>query len=85
MKDVIHAITPGDHFSPRTGSAIPTVVHGFATAAARDANPVRHAVVLDGSTMHPRYDSAETIEYVRGSWLSRNDRALDLLRARLRA
>ena len=85
VKTVIHAITPGDHFSPRTGSAIPTVVHGLATAAARDADPVHHAVVLDESTMHPRYDSAETIEYERGPWLSRKDRAFDLVRARLGA
>ena len=83
MKRVIHVLTPGDHFSPRTGSAIPTVVHGLATAAARDAPPVRHAVVVDESTMRPRYDSAEAIEYERGPWLSRNDRALDQLRARL--
>jgi len=85
VKTVIHAITPGDHYSPSTGSAIPTVVHGLATAAARDADPVRHAVVLDESTMHPRYDGAETIEYAREPWLSRNDRALDALRARLGA
>jgi len=85
VKTVINAITPGDHFSPRTGSAIPTVVHGLATAAARDADPVRHAVVVDASTMRPRYDSAEAIEYERGPWLSRNDRALDLVRARLGA
>jgi len=85
VMEIVHAITPGDHFSPRTGSAIPTVVHGLATAAARDVDPVRHAVVLDGSTMQPRYDSAEMIEYERGPWLSRNDRALDLLRARLGA
>lgn len=83
VKRVIHVLTPGDHFSPRTGSAIPTVVHGLATAAARDAPPVRHAVVVDESTMRPRYDSAEAIEYERGPWLSRNDRALDQLRARL--
>ncbi len=83
MRTVIHAITPGDHFSPRTGSAIPTVVHGLATAASRDADPVRHAVVLDGSTMQPRYPSAETIEYVRAAWLTRNDRILDLARGRL--
>ena len=85
VREIIHAITPGDHFSPRTGSAIPTVVHGLATAAARDADPVHHAVVIDGSTMQPRYDSAEAVEYERGPWLSRNDRALDALRARLGA
>ena len=83
MRTVIHTITPGDHFSPRTGSAIPTVVHGLATAASRDADPVRHAVVLDGSTMQPRYSSAEAIEYVRAAWLTRNDRILDLARGRL--
>ena len=32
-RSLIHAITPGDHFSPLTGSAIPTVVHGLAGAA----------------------------------------------------
>lgn len=83
MIDVIHAITPGDHFSPRTGSAIPTVVHGLAAAAARDPDPVHHAVVLDRSTMRPRYDSAEAIEYDRGPWLTRDDRVRDVLRARL--
>ncbi len=68
MTDVLHAITPGDHFSPRTGSAIPTVVDGLAAAAGRDGGPFRHAVILDRTTMRPRYDSAAVIEYsgVRG-------------------
>lgn len=83
MIDVIHAITPGDHFSPRTGSAIPTVVHGLAAAASRDPDPVRHAVVLDRATMRPRYGSAEIIEYDRARWLTRADRALDLVRGRI--
>lgn len=83
MIDVIHAITPGDHFSPRTGSAIPTVVHGLAAAASRDPDPVRHAVVLDRATMTPRYGSAEIIEYDRARWLTRADRALDLVRGRI--
>jgi len=83
MIDVIHAITPGDHFSPRTGSAIPTVVHGLAGAASRDPDPVQHAVVIDRSTMRPRYDSARLIEYDRAAWLTRGDRSLDLVRGRL--
>lgn len=83
MIDVIHAITPGDHFSPRTGSAIPTVVHGLAAAARRDPDPVRQAVVIDRATMHPRYGSAEIIEYDRARWLTRRDRALDLVRGRV--
>lgn len=61
---IIHAITPGDHFSPRTGSAIPTVVDGLAAAAASDpSSPWRHAVLVDASTYRPRYPSAEVIEY----------------------
>ncbi|MBM7502735.1 glycosyltransferase family 4 protein [Agromyces aurantiacus] len=83
MTTVIHAITPGDHFSPRTGSAIPTVVHGLASAAARDVPPWPQAVVVDRSTMRPRYDSAEPIEYDSAPWLTRNERGLDLVRARL--
>ena len=58
----VHVITPGDHYSPRTGSAIPTVVDGIARAAVR-AGDARHAVVLDGSTYRPRYDSADIVEY----------------------
>ncbi|WP_165307667.1 glycosyltransferase family 4 protein [Agromyces binzhouensis] len=83
MRPVIHAITPGDHFSPLTGSAIPTVVHGLASAAARAAEPVPQSVLVDRATMQPRYDSAAAIEYDRGPWLRRNDRALDLARGRL--
>ncbi|MGR0318716.1 glycosyltransferase family 4 protein [Agromyces sp. ZXT2-3] len=83
MRPIVHAITPGDHFSPRTGSAIPTVVHGLATAAARDADPVPHLVALAADTMRPRYASAEPIEYARAPWLTRNDRVADLVRARL--
>lgn len=30
----VHLLTPGDHFSPRTGSAIPTVVDGLCRAVA---------------------------------------------------
>ena len=62
MRDIVHAITPGDHFSPRTGSAIPTVVHGLARSA-ESAGSTRHAVLLDRSTYAPRYDSADLIEY----------------------
>jgi len=29
---LVHVITPGDHYSPRTGSAIATVVHGQCSA-----------------------------------------------------
>ena len=54
----IHALTPGDHFSPGTGSAIPTVVHGLASHAGQ-----RSAVLVARGTYPDRYDSAEVIEY----------------------
>ena len=57
----VHIITPGDHYSPRTGSAIPTVVHGLC-GATPEGEP-RPAVVVRRDTYPDRYDSAEIIEY----------------------
>lgn len=54
----IHALTPGDHFSPRTGSAIPTVVDGLCRYADTHA-----AVLVAAGTYPDRYSSAEAIEY----------------------
>ena len=78
MPDLIHVITPGDHYSPRTGSATSTVVHGLAAAAERAGSDDRQFVVLDASTMHPRYDSATPIEYVGVPGPSRNERLADV-------
>ncbi|GAB3392726.1 hypothetical protein GCM10027568_20580 [Humibacter soli] len=63
---IYHVITPGDHFSPRTGSAIPTVVHGLATGATIVGDTERHPqrVVLQDDTYSPRYDSAAIVDYV---------------------
>lgn len=81
---IIHAITPGDHYSPRTGSAIPTVVDGLASAAATDpSSPWRHAVVVDASTYRPRYPSAEIIEYDGAAPPSLVARAADAAAGRL--
>ena len=63
MTTVFHVITPGDHFSPRTGSAIPTVVDGLARACRADPAGYEHVVVLDRTTYSPRYDSADVLEY----------------------
>lgn len=79
---IIHVITPGDHFSPRTGSAIPTVVDGLARAAAAIGER-RQAVVVDASTWRPRYDSADVIEYTGARPPSRAERYLDAARGRL--
>ncbi|WP_301143502.1 glycosyltransferase family 4 protein [Demequina muriae] len=82
MRVVYHVITPGDHFSPRTGSAIPTVVDGLARASAHDgSSPYRHVVVLDRTTYTPRYDSAEALEYSPAPAPSRADSILDYGRA----
>lgn len=79
---VIHALTPGDHFSPLTGSAIPTVVHGLAASAAA-AGCDRHGVLLDRSTMHPRYPSADVVEYDGFPFPSRAARVADAVASRV--
>lgn len=76
----IHLITPGDHFSPRTGSAIPTVVHGLASAAS-PTGP-RPAVLLARGTYPDRYQSAEIIEYDQVH-ARRFDGHLDVIAGRL--
>lgn len=79
---VIHVITPGDHYSPRTGSALPTVVHLLADAALH-AGDAPHAVVLDRATYSPRYGGVELIEYDRAPWMTRRDRYVDAVAGRL--
>jgi glycosyltransferase involved in cell wall biosynthesis len=81
-RPVIHVITPGDHFSPLTGSAIPTVVHGLAGAARRAGAP-RPLVVVDQSTWHPRYEAADLIEYIGARAPDRRARLADALRGRI--
>lgn len=75
---VIHAITPGDHFSPLTGSAIPTVVDGIARAAMQEGDR-RHSVLVASGTYPERHDSADAIEYAQAPWPSRTSRYLDRL------
>jgi glycosyltransferase involved in cell wall biosynthesis len=82
---VYHVITPGDHFSPRTGSAIPTVVHGLAGAAiaAGDDRRLPPIVVLQDGTYRPRYDTAATIEYAGAASPGRRARVVDAALGRL--
>ncbi|WP_454112041.1 glycosyltransferase family 4 protein [Microbacterium aurum] len=81
---IAHALTPGDHFSPRTGSAIPTVVHGLAGAAADEPTPrYTHQVLVDADTYRPRYSTASAIEYLAAAPPSRAARARDVLAGRL--
>jgi glycosyltransferase involved in cell wall biosynthesis len=76
---LVHVITPGDHFSPSTGSAVPTVVHGL--SAATPAGQPRPAVVVARGTYPDRYPSAEVLEYDERP-PRRTDRYADLLAAR---
>src|SRR5690606_3140585 len=77
-----HVLTPGDHYSPRTGSAIPTVVDGLARAAiAEPGIRYRHTVVVDRNTYKPRYPDVDFIEYDAAVPVNRSGRLLDYARA----
>ncbi|MDF2805121.1 MAG: cotSA 2 [Cellulosimicrobium sp.] len=56
-----HLLTPGDHYSPRTGSAVPTVVHGLASATPEGEPSPR--VLIAAGTYPERYEDAECVEY----------------------
>ncbi len=79
---LVHVITPGDHFSPSTGSATVTVVNGL--SAATPPNRPRPAVVVATGTYADRYETADVIEYEQRS-TRRFDRYVDLLGSRLGA
>jgi glycosyltransferase involved in cell wall biosynthesis len=77
----VHLLTPGDHFSPRTGSAIPTVVDGLCAAITDPDRPRPRVLVADG-TYPDRYPSAEVVGYPPAAARS-TDRYLDALAGRL--
>jgi glycosyltransferase involved in cell wall biosynthesis len=58
-------------------------VHGLAGAAAREGSAFRQFVVLDASTMRPRYDSAIAVEYAGVPGPGRFERLADVARGRL--
>ncbi|MEU2201887.1 glycosyltransferase family 4 protein [Isoptericola sp. NPDC019482] len=76
----VHVITPGDHYSPRTGSAVPTVVHGLCSAR-RDVP--RPSVVVARGTYPDRYDDADAIEYDAAAPVTVRERRLDAVRSKL--
>jgi glycosyltransferase involved in cell wall biosynthesis len=75
-RPIYHVITPGDHYSPETGSAIPTVVHGLARAGGQARSFPQHVVVQAG-TYANRYRSAQILEYSGGPPPTRRERAVD--------
>ena len=78
---LVHVITPGDHYSPRTGSAIATVVHGLSSAT--PPGEPRPAVAVGRSTYPDRYDDADALEYDEAPPLGPRERRADAVRARL--
>ncbi|MFF1529913.1 glycosyltransferase family 4 protein [Cellulomonas sp. NPDC058312] len=77
----VHVLTPGDHFSPRTGSAIPTVVDGLCAVLPAGTTPRPRVVVADG-TYPDRYASADVVGYPQAA-ARPTDRYLDALAGRL--
>lgn len=64
-REHVHVLTPGDHYSPRTGSAVPTVVDGLVRGASPGSAP--SSVVVARGTYPDRYDGAHVIEYPQAS------------------
>lgn len=63
---VQHVITPGDHYSPRTGSAVVTVVHGLVREHQRAGGS--STVVVSRGTYDDHFAEGRVVEYdsVRG-------------------
>lgn len=85
LTTIYHVLTPGDHYSPRTGSALPTVVHGLAKAALSLGAEAqfRQKVVVAAGTYEPRYESAEPLLYAPSPAPARHRRYLDMALGRV--
>lgn len=83
MRPLVHAITPGDHFSPQTGSAVPTVIDALARSAHLDDHAGPQSVLVAKGTYPERYDSVAAVEYHQRMAPSRLQRGADLLAGRL--
>lgn len=82
LLDHIHIPTPGDHYSPTTGSAVPTVIYEVARCHADAGGRTRVVVGLD--TRRDRYPVGECLEARFGRTLpSRWEKAFDLAAGRV--
>jgi glycosyltransferase involved in cell wall biosynthesis len=72
-----HVLTPGDHYSPRTGSATATVVRGLLSAhlAAGGSG----AVAVARGTYPDRYPEGEVVQYDMAPAPTRSQQAGDVL------
>lgn len=75
-----HVLTPGDHYSPRTGSATATVVHGLMSAHL--ASGGSGVVAVARGTYEERYPVGGTVEYRLGAAPSRSRKLLDVASSR---
>src|SRR4029079_7342093 len=70
----IHIPTPGDHYSPATGSAISTLIYQFAKAHASRAG---HTDIVLARGTRPHYDVGRCIEVAPRTYPPRWQRAID--------
>lgn len=73
-RDFIHVPTPGDHYSPATGSAVMTIIYEMSRIHARLGG--RTQVIVSQGTHHD-YDVGECIESARTTPPPRWQRAVD--------
>ncbi|HVS72516.1 MAG TPA: hypothetical protein VHQ47_14770, partial [Phycisphaerae bacterium] len=58
----VHVPTPGDHYSPATGSAIITIIHNLAKAHAAHHLPSSIIVAKGTTTGYPPYPTGNLLE-----------------------
>jgi glycosyltransferase involved in cell wall biosynthesis len=81
MRDVfVHVPNPGDHYSPRTGSAIISIIYELARAHAAVGGATKVLVSRGSTTGYPPYSTGELVE-VEGAMALPDARrkALDVL------
>lgn len=83
MRPIVHAMTPGDHFSPRTGSALPTVIDSLARAAEYLGENRPQRVLVAEGTYEERYSSVTVLDYRQRPAPGRIQRVADVLTGRL--
>lgn len=63
LKEWVHIPTPGDHYSPATGSAVITIIAALAEAQAKMGDGCPKILVTQGTTVgYPPYPFGEIIE-----------------------
>ena len=79
-KDHIHIPTPGDHYSPTTGSAIPTIIYELSRCHAQNGGTTQ--VLVARGTRHD-YAVGECIEYDLFSGPTKYQKYIDVAAGRI--